>query len=83
MLSDRPVGAGDVCSGPEIPDQPDEVTVVMLVEEIRPYIWDVLLSWHVANANLAFLHDLVDVEKPQSHMLSTRAGNAVPGQMKS
>lgn len=35
MLSDHPVGVGDVCSGPEIPDQPNEATVAMLVDERR------------------------------------------------
>ena len=35
MLSDRPVGAG-VCSIPVILDQPDEVAVAVLVEELRP-----------------------------------------------
>ena len=36
VWSDGPFGAGDVCFGPEILDQPDEVPVAIRVEEFRP-----------------------------------------------
>ena len=35
-LSDRPVEVGDACLGPEILDQPDDVTVTMLVGGLHP-----------------------------------------------
>ena len=62
VLSNGPFGDVDVCLGLEIPDQPDEVPVAILVEEFRPQVGDVVLGRHVMDANLAFLHDLPNVK---------------------
>ena len=61
VLSNGPFGDVDVCLGLEIPDQPDEVPVAILVYEFCPYVGEVDLGRQVLNVSLAFRHHLANV----------------------